>query len=161
MKIIVGMADMQMTNAPGVTLITYALGSCIGVTLYDPMVKVGGLLHFMLPDSKLDPQKAQRNPWMFADTGIPLFFKEAYKLGGEKKRMVVTVTGGSQLMDASGYFNIGKRNYLTLRKIFWANNILIRSEAVGGNVNRTVRLEMSTGEVWVKTSGEGEKEICP
>ncbi len=161
MKIIVGMADMQVINAPGATLITYALGSCIGVTLYDPLVKVGGLLHFMLPESQLDPQKAQRNPWMFADTGIPLFFKEAYKLGGEKKRMVVTVTGGSQLMDASGYFNIGKRNYLTLRKIFWANNILIRSEAVGGNVNRTVRLEMSTGEVWVKTSGEGEREICP
>jgi chemotaxis protein CheD len=161
MKIIVGMADMQVINAPGATLITYALGSCIGVTLYDPLVKVGGLLHFMLPESQLDPQKAQRNPWMFADTGIPLFFEEAYKLGGEKKRMVVTVTGGSQLMDDPGYFNIGKRNYLTLRKIFWANNVLIHSEAVGGNVNRTVRLEISTGEVWVKTSGEGEREICP
>jgi chemotaxis protein CheD len=161
MKIIVGMADMQVINAPGATLITYALGSCLGVTLYDPLVKVGGLLHFMLPESQLDPQKAQRNPWMFADTGIPLFFKEAYKLGAEKKRMVITVTGGSQLMDDSGYFNIGKRNYLTLRKIFWANNILIHSEAVGGHVNRTVRLEISTGEVWVKTSGEGEREICP
>ncbi len=161
MKIIVGMADMQVTNAPGATLITYALGSCIGVTLYDPMVKVGGLLHFMLPDSQLDPQKAQRKPWMFADTGIPLFFKEAYRLGGEKERMVVTVTGGSQLMDDSGYFNIGKRNYLMLRKIFWANNVLIRSEAIGGNVNRTVRMELSTGEVWVKTSGEEEREICP
>ena len=75
--------------------------------------------------------------------------------------MVVTVTGGSQLMDDSGYFNIGKRNYLTLRKIFWSNNVLIRWEAIGGNVNRTVRLEMSTGEVWVKTSGEEERKICP
>ena len=77
MKIIVGMADMQVTNTPEATLITYALGSCIGVTLYDPSAKVGGLLHFMLPESQLDPQKAQRKPWMFADTGIPLFFKEA------------------------------------------------------------------------------------
>jgi chemotaxis protein CheD len=82
-------------------------------------------------------------------------------LGGEKRRMVVTVSGGSQLMDNSGHFNIGKRNYLALRKIFWANNVLIRSEAVGGSVNRTVRLEMSTGQVWVKTSGEEETEICP
>ena len=160
MKIIVGMADMQVTREPGSALITYALGSCVGITLYDPLAKVGGLLHYMLPDSRLDPQKAQKNPWMFADTGIPLFFKEAYKWGGEKKRMVITVAGGSQLLDDSGLFNIGKRNYLALRKIFWANNVLIHAETVGGNVNRTVRLEMSTGQVWVKTSGEGERELC-
>ena len=161
MKIIVGMADMQVSKEPEAMLISFALGSCIGVALYDTLVRVGGLLHFMLPDSQIDLPKSQKNPWMFADTGIPLFFKEAYKLGGEKKRMVVTVAGGSQLMDVSGYFNIGKRNYLMLRKIFWANNVLIRSEAIGGNVNRTVRMELSTGEVWVKTSGEEEREICP
>ena len=62
-------------------------------------------------------------------------------------------------MDNSGYFNIGKRNYMALRKIFWRNNILIHAEAIGGNVNRTVRLEMFTGKVWVRTSGDGEKEI--
>ena len=117
MNIIVGVADMQVTNDPAYTLVTYALGSCIGVTIYDPAVKIGGLLHFMLPESALDPQKAQKNPWMFADTGIPLFFKEAYRLGAEKKRMLVKIAGGSQIMDDSQYFNIGKRNYLALRKI--------------------------------------------
>ncbi len=81
MKIIVSIADMKVTKNPDDTLITYSLGSCIGVAIYDPFVKVGGLLHFMLPDSRIDPQKAQRNPWMFADTGIPSLFKEAYKLG--------------------------------------------------------------------------------
>jgi len=159
MKIIVGMADMGVSSDPEATLITYALGSCIGVAVHDPATQVGGLLHFMLPESKLDPQKAQKNPWMFADTGIPLFFKELYRLGGDKRRLRVTVCGGAQVMDAEGYFNIGKRNYMALRKIFWMNNVLIRAEAVGGQVNRTVRLELSSGKVWVKTSGEQEREI--
>lgn len=159
MHIVVGMADMQVTNNPEAILITYALGSCIGVTVYDPWVRVGGLLHFMLPESKLDLQRAQTKPWMFADTGIPHLFQEAYKLGAEKKRMQVKVVGGSQIMDDSGYFNIGKRNYMALRKIFWSNNVLLQAEDVGGNGNRTLRLEIDTGRVWVKTSGHGEKNL--
>jgi chemotaxis protein CheD len=159
MNIIVGVADMQVTNDPAYTLVTYALGSCIGVTIYDPAVKIGGLLHFMLPESALDPQKAQKNPWMFADTGIPLFFKEAYRLGAEKKRMLVKIAGGSQIMDDSQYFNIGKRNYLALRKIFWANNVLIRGEEVGGHTNRTLRLDVANGRVWLKNAGGGEREL--
>ena len=111
----------------------------------------------MLPESQIDLEKAQRNPWMFADTGIPLFFRELYKLGGDKKRIKVKVAGGAQVMDAEGYFNIGKRNCMALRKILWKNNVFIQAEAVGGNVNRTVRLELSSGEVWVKTSGEEER----
>lgn len=159
MKLIVGIADMMVSNDPNATLITYSLGSCIGVSIYDPAVGVGGLLHFMLPDSTIDPQKAMKNPWMFADSGIPLFFKEAYRLGAEKKRLSVKVAGGSQILDDSNFFNIGKRNYMALRKIFWANNVLIRAEEVGGNVNRTLSLELSSGKVWVKTSGDGVREI--
>jgi chemotaxis protein CheD len=159
MKIIVGIADMKVSDDPDATVITYSLGSCIGVSIYDSMARVGGLLHFMLPDSTIDPQKAMQNPWMFADSGIPLFFKEAYQLGAEKKRLNVKVVGGAQILDDSNFFNIGKRNYMTLRKIFWANNVLIRAEQVGGNVNRTLSLELSSGKVWVKTSGDGVKEI--
>ena len=150
---------MKVTNDPENMLITYSLGSCIGITIYDPAVKVGGLLHFMLPDSKIDVEKAQKNPFMFADTGIPLLFKEAYKLGGEKGRMKVKVAGGSQILDETGFFNIGKRNTMALRKILWANNVLIAAEDVGGNGNRTVSMEVSSGKVWIKTSGEGAEEI--
>jgi len=159
MKIIVGMADMQVSKEPEAILISFALGSCIGVTLHDPLVGVGGLLHFMLPDSQVDLQKSQENPWMFADTGIPLFFREAYKLGAEKKRTHIKVVGGSQVLDDSSYFNIGKRNYLALRKIFWTNNVLIHAEDIGGSVNRSIRLEVGSGRVWVKTSGDGEREL--
>ncbi len=159
MKLIVGIADMKVTNDPNAMIITYSLGSCIGVSIYDPVVKVGGLLHFMLPDSTIDPIKAQKNPWMFADSGIPLFFKEAYRLGAEKRRLDVKVVGGAQILDDSNFFNIGKRNYMSLRKIFWANNVLIKAEDVGGLVNRTLSLEVSSGKVWVKTSGDGVREL--
>jgi chemotaxis protein CheD len=159
MKIIVGMADMQVSKEPEAILISFALGSCIGVTLHDPLVGVGGLLHFMLPDSQIDLEKSQENPWMFADTGIPLFFREAHKLGAEKKRTHIKVVGGSRVLDDSSYFNIGKRNYLALRKIFWMNNVLIHAEDIGGSVNRSIRLEVGSGRVWVRTSGDGEREL--
>ena len=150
---------MQVTRDPAAMLITHSLGSCIGVVIYDPLVKVGGLLHFMLPDSQIDAQKAQRNPWMFADTGIPSLFKEAYKLGAEKKRIEIKVAGGSQIMDGSGFFNIGKKNYVALRKILSTNGVLIRAEDVGGSVNRTVSLEISSGKVHIRTSGGGTTEL--
>jgi len=159
MKVIVSIADMKVTKNAQDALITYSLGSCIGVVIYDPLAKVGGLLHFMLPDSQIDPQKAQKNPWMFADTGIPSLFKEAYKFGAEKERLQVKVAGGSQIMDGAGYFNIGKRNYMALRKILWTNGVLINAEDVGGNGNRTVTLEVASGKVLVKNSGSEVKQL--
>jgi chemotaxis protein CheD len=159
MNLIVGMGGMQVSNNPKVTIVTYALGSCIGLTVYDPVSRVGGLLHYMLPESSTNPEKAKTNPYMFADTGIPLLFQEVHLLGGDKRRMQVKAAGGAQLLDESGYFNIGKRNYIALRRILGANNVLIRAENVGGQVNRTVRLEMGSGRVWVKSSGDGEREL--
>ncbi|MBW2120105.1 MAG: chemotaxis protein CheD, partial [Deltaproteobacteria bacterium] len=111
MNLIVGVGDMKVSNDPESLLITYSLGSCIGLAIYDPVVKVGGLLHYMLPESSLDGQKAKKNPYMFGDTGIPLLFKEAYKFGAKKNRLKIIVVGGSQILDQKGLFNIGKRNH--------------------------------------------------
>jgi chemotaxis protein CheD len=158
-KIIIGVSDMKTSNSPAETLITYSLGSCIGIVLYDDVAKVGGILHYMLPDSNLDRSKAESNPFMFADTGIPRLFKATYKLGASKKNLRVVVVGGSQILDQNGFFNIGKRNHMAMRKIFFKNNVLVNFEEVGGNVNRTIRLEMKTGEIVLKTSGIGEKTV--
>ncbi len=159
MKVTVGIGDMAVSNNSEDILITHSLGSCIGVAIYDPVVKVGGLLHFMLPDSSISSEKAERNPCMFADTGIPFLFKKAYELGAEKSRMLVKIAGGSQLMDEKGVFNIGKRNHAAARKIFWKNNVLIDVEDVGGNVARTLHIHVATGKVKVKISGDGEREL--
>ena len=155
----VGIADMKTSDDPDVTLITNSLGSCIGVAVYDPAAKVGGMLHYMLPDSGLDTRKAEERPLMFADTGIPLLFKECYKLGAEKKRMLVKIAGASRIMDASDRFNIGKRNYAALRKIFWRNHVMIDAENVGGTSNRTMWLDIATGKLVLKVSGKGETTL--
>lgn len=159
MRTVVGVADVAVSNTPNDTLITYSLGSCIGVMIYDPVVKVGGLLHYMLPESSVDPAKAKAKPAMFADTGIPLLFMASYKLGAKKQNIIVKVAGGSQILDESGVFNIGKRNYMALRKILWRNNVLVHAEHIGGSVNRTVRLEIQTGTTIMKVSGQGEIKL--
>ncbi len=159
MRRVVGVADMAISNNPDEVLITYSLGSCIAVIIFDPVAKVGGMLHYMLPESSLDSEKARQNPNMFADTGISMLFKNSYQLGARKEHIIVKVVGGAQILDQEGIFNIGKRNYVALRKIFWRNNVMVKAEQVGGTVNRTVRLEMASGKVIVKAGGESEVEI--
>ncbi len=151
MKRIVGIAEFKVTHDQEDVLVTYALGSCIAVIVYEPKVKVGGMLHFMLPDSSIDSEKAAAKPAMFADTGIPLLFKSCYGLGAEKKRMVVKIVGGGNILD-NNFFKIGERNITAARKLFWKNKVLIENEEVGENYNRTVELHMSTGKVIVKNS---------
>ncbi len=159
MNIIVGVSDMKASNDPQGTLITYSLGSCIGIAIYDPLVKAGGLLHFMLPESSLDQNKAAVRPFMFANTGIPQLFKAVYALGGEKRRMRVIVVGGSQVLDQKGFFNIGRRNEMAVRKIFHRNNVMIDYQDTGGNSNRTIRLNIENGRTRIQVSGKGEITI--
>jgi len=155
----VGVGDCKVSNAAESVLATYALGSCIAVAIHDPVAAVGGLLHFMLPESSLNPDKASQSPFMFADTGIPLLFHAAYGLGAEKRRLVVRVAGGAQVMDESGVFNIGKRNHLALRKILWKAGVMVHGEEIGGTASRTVRLEVATGRFWVRGPGMADREI--
>jgi chemotaxis protein CheD len=160
MNLNVGVADMKVSSDPEVLLATYSLGSCIGIAIYDSVARVGGLLHYMLPESSLDPEKAKQNPYMFADSGIPALFKAAYKLGAKKQRMKVVVVGGSQILDQTGFFNIGRRNETAVRKMFHRNNVIIDYTDVGGVVNRTIKLAVDNGDVWVKKSGKSEEKIC-
>ncbi len=158
-RIIVGVGDLAVSKDPGKEIVTHSLGSCLGVVIYDSLAKVGGLLHLMLPDSNLNPERAKRQPGVFADTGLPVLFKNAYAMGALKNRLRVVVVGGSQVMDESGRFNIGSRNYAAVRKIFWRNNVLVDLEDVGGQVNRTVGLEIATGRVWMKINAGEVKNL--
>jgi chemotaxis protein CheD len=153
-RVVVGIADLVVSNNPSVTLTTYSLGSCLGVAIYDPVLRVGGLLHVMLPDSSIDPQKAEAQPGMFVDTGVEALFRAAAQFGVEAERLRVAVAGGAQIMDTSGYFNIGKRNHESLTQCFQRQGLQISAEQVGGLVNRTMYLRLSTGEVRLKLSGQ-------
>jgi chemotaxis protein CheD len=157
--ITIGIADCRVSNQPDDALVTYALGSCIGVAVYDPTAKVAGLLHLMLPDSSLDPEKARNKPFMYADTGIPRLFHSAYALGADKKRMTVWLVGGAQVLDPASAFHIGKRNHLACRRILWAAGVMIHGEEVGGTVSRTVRLEVGAGKLAWNHGGGASRGI--
>ena len=158
-EIVIGISDLKVSNNIDDVLVTYALGSCVGVTVYDPVVRVGGLLHFMLPESSLDIRKAGENPAMFADTGIPLLFKTCYELGAKKKRMIVKVAGGASILDDANFFRIGQKNITAMKKLFWKNNVLIGREDTWSNCNRTISIHISTGKVLVRTAHNGTREL--
>ncbi len=153
---VIGIAEMAVSANGGDRLVTYALGSCLGICVHDPVAGVGGLLHVMLPSSDIDPQKAQRNPFMFVDTGVPELFRAAYRAGAQKERLIVKVIGGASTGDSEqpDSFQVGKRNVLTLKKLLWKNGVILRAEDVGGQrLSRTVFLQVGSGEVLVKTNG--------
>ncbi len=150
----VDISDLQVSAAPEDLIITYALGSCIAVMVHDPVRVAAGMIHYMLPLSETSPEKAKTRPAMFADTGIPLLFQTMYRLGCDKKNLVVKVTGGGALYDDKGFFSIGKRNYTILRKMFWKAGVIIAAEDVGGARSRTARLHVGTGRCTVSSQGE-------
>jgi chemotaxis protein CheD len=153
MRYTVGVSDMKLSNAVGDTIVTHALGSCIGVAIHDPVANVGGILHYMLPLSQVDKAKAEANPVMFGDLGIPLLFEEAYKLGSKKENLRVVIAGGAQVFEKEDTFAIGKRNIVIARKLFWKNNVLIAAEDVGGSIPRTLFLEIGSGRTWFTSRG--------
>ena len=153
-RVVVDIAELVVSKDPATVLITYSLGSCIGVAVWDPQVHVAGLLHYMLPESKALPKNAKDNPAIFCDTGVPRLFHAAYELGATKRRLVVKLAGGARLLAGDGRFNIGRRNYLALRRIFWKNGVQIERESVGGPISRSMQIDVGTGTVMVRTRGE-------
>ena len=152
----VGMADLQVSADPESRLVTYALGSCLGVAVYDPVARVGGLLHVMLPLSDIDVERARANPALFVDTGVPALFRACYRLGAVKSRVIVKVAGGAAAgaEGAPDQFQIGKRNVLALRKLLWKNGVLVRAQDVGWHqVARTMSLSLADGSVMLRSAG--------
>jgi chemotaxis protein CheD len=160
MNVVIGVADCHVTGDTANVLVTYALGSCIAVAIYDPVARVGGLLHFMLPEAPPDAAQAGKSPYMFADSGIPMMFREAYEKGAQKRRLRVRVAGGARIMDEQGIFNIGQRNCLAMRKIFWKAGVMVHAEETGGKTTRTMRLEVASGRLFLRSpDGTAEREL--
>lgn len=153
---VVGVADLKVSNVPGERLITYALGSCLGIVVHDPVAGVAGMLHVMLPTGTIDPAKMADKPAMFVDSGVPMLFKECYKLGARKERMQVKVAGGAHAgaREEDDRFQIGKRNMIALRKLLWKNGVMIHANDTGGvQTSRTMWVDVTTGEVTLKING--------
>jgi len=155
----VGMADLQSSVHPCV-ITTLGLGSCVGVALYNPIKKVAGLAHIMLPSSQQARNKS--NIAKFADTAIVKLVEDMVALGASKSRLVAKLAGGAQMfafIEGSEMLRIGARNVAASREMLKSLNIPIISEDTGGNYGRTVEIHSENGKLTIKTSGHGIKEI--
>ena len=150
---IVGLSEYVLSADPAEVLVTYSLGSCVGLMLYDPVVGIAGLLHAMMPLSSSNPAKAAANVAMYADTGASALLGEMFQAGATRANLVAKVAGASSQLDQGQMFRIGQRNHAVVRKVLWKNGILIAAEDVGGSVSRTVYLEVGSGRTHVKSEG--------
>jgi len=142
----VGIGEWVVSANPEALIKTYALGSCVAVIIWDAKVRVGGMIHVALPDSSVDPQKAIDRPGYFADTGLPLMIEEMKKLGASRAGVWVKIAGGASVMDPNGFFDIGKRNVLAVKRILWKSSLGPVGEDTGGSSSRTVSLAVGDGE---------------
>lgn len=154
-KIIVGIADMKMTKQTG-TLITYALGSCIGICLYDPMIKLAAMVHVMLP---LNMETGRKNAFKYVDSGIRETMNQMVAKGAGKGRIVAKIAGGAKMFEITGgtLGNIGQRNIESVQMIFKRENIRLLAQDVGGNVARTMLFDAENGRVCIRSYGHEDK----
>lgn len=151
----IGISEFAVSNNADDILVTYSLGSCVGVSLFDPIAGVGGLIHCMLPS--VSPVKKEEiiNPITYVDSGVIIMLQKIFDLGGSRKSIICKVSGCGTTMNPTGdLFKIGERNYTMLRKVLWKNNIFVKGELVGGSEPKTMYLEIGTGKVFVKHRNE-------
>ncbi|MDG1499719.1 MAG: chemotaxis protein CheD [Planctomycetota bacterium] len=158
-RIVVGVGDMQAASKEAGIITTSALGSCMGLTVYDPVAKVGGMLHYMLVQPQ-EREKARANPHMYALSGVPALFRAVQELGGVRGRLIVCAAGGAEIMDDEDGHSIGKRNHSILRRLFWKNGIVLHAEDCGGHAARLMSLDLATGKV-TSTIQEEETQLWP
>ena len=149
-RVVIGVGDMAVSNNNLVTLSTYALGSCVAVIAYDPATRAGGILHLMLPDSSLSPEKAAKQPAMFADTGIPLFLRSLAGVKAETSRLRIFLAGGACVLSGPDTFKIGERNAASTKTRLAGAGLRITGEDLGGTVNRTVHLDLASANLSLK-----------
>ena len=154
----VGIGDMKFARGDG-QIITYALGSCIGITMYDPAIRLGGLLHIMLP-SRTDP----KDPKVFkdADIGIQEMIRKLSAFGMLKSRTIVKIAGGAKMFEIQGnssFGNIGERNAAMVKKLLMEERMRITASDTGGSYARTMLINIANGDVIVRTAGKPEKHL--
>lgn len=149
--VVVGVADLAIARESQGQLITYALGSCIGLSAYDPVAKVGGLLHYMLPQPAEQSDPKTLKPYMFASTGIPLLLRKLAEAGAQQNRLIVCAAGGAEILEGAASMAIGKRNRTILRKVLWKVGIQLAAEDTGGSIARTMSVDLQKGDVRIRT----------
>ena len=151
-KITVGIADMKLAKGSGI-LINYPLGSCIGLCFHDPRIKLGALLHVMLP---LNMETGRKNPLKYADTGIRETLRQMEAQGASRSRITVKIAGGAKMFEVNGgnLGNIGQRNIESVHTILRKEGIRLLGEYVGGSVARTMLFDVDSGQSCIRSYGK-------
>ena len=157
MKIVVGPSEMHVVDTSEVILLTSSLGSGIGIAAYDSNTRVGGILHFLLPSSGNFKSRAQKNPLLFADTGIPIFLEKVFQKGANKQDLKIVIAGGSQIIDQEAPYDIARRNLMAVEGLLVKNSLSLSYQDLGGNFYRQMRIE--DGHIYVEIPGHGEMKI--
>lgn len=155
-QLIVNISDMKYSAKSEDVIVTYSLGSCLGVTAHDPEVGVGAMIHCLLPDARAAEKKAAKSPYMFVNTGVPLMVRQLLEKGAERDRLVFKVAGGANMRNDT-LFNTGLRNFESLQALMEQNKVQIAAHRVGGTVPRTMFLHINTGRVIVRSFGREEE----
>ncbi|ADU64163.1 MAG: chemotaxis protein CheD [Pseudodesulfovibrio sp.] len=154
---IVNISDMKLSADREDVIVTYSLGSCLGVTVYDPKAGIGAMVHCLLPHAGAARDKARANPYMFVNTGVAMMVRKLMDRGAEKRRIIFKAAGGAN-MRGDNLFNTGARNFEALDKLLDRNSVTLSASNVGGTIPRTMFLHLDTGRVVVRSLGE-EKDI--
>lgn len=157
-QLVVNISEMVISNRQADVLVTYSLGSCLGVTVYDPKLYIGGLIHCLLPLASASPDKAKANPHMFVNSGVADMIRTLLHMGASRSRLIIKVAGGGKMMGVNNLFDVGARNFQTLLTLLDKNGMSVVGKDVGGSVPRTLYLHMDTGKVLVRSLGV-EKEL--
>ncbi|HLN63343.1 MAG TPA: chemotaxis protein CheD [Symbiobacteriaceae bacterium] len=157
----VGLGELKSGSRPEQVLVCYGLGSCIGLTLLDPVARVGVMVHVVLPDSSLGRGQLVL-PGKFADTAVPAAIAEAVKLGAMRSRLIARMAGGARMLNVVGTgskLDIGNRNAEAVRVALTEHGLRLMADDTGGTYGRTLHLYMGTGRLLVSTVGRGEREL--
>jgi len=158
-RLVIGIGEFVVSNRLGDVIVTHALGSCIAVCVFDPRAGVAGMLHFLLPESTINPDRARYQPGVFADTGIPLLLEAASEHGLSKKRAIVTLVGGAEMTQQTGSsFATGRRNALAAKNVLWRAGVFVSGQEIGGSGARTLYLSVADGRMEVH-NGQTYKEL--
>ena len=149
-RVVIGVGDVAASNSTSVTLSTYALGSCVAVVAYDASVHAGAILHLMLPESSISPEKAAAQPAMFADTGFPVLLAKLAGLRADARRLKIFLAGGASVLQGNDPFKIGARNIEAVKRHIEQRGLNVVAVGLGGVLNRTVHLDVNSGGVTVK-----------
>lgn len=153
--VFVSVADMRTSKVPNAVLSTLGLGSCLGITCYDPVTRVGGMLHAMLPNSQKH-RAVNPIPAMYLDLGLPELVDSTVRLGADIRTLEFKVFGGAQILQSNDYFSIGRQNVEMMKQLATRFHLPIKAWDVGGQLNRSIELYLGTGRVLVRMPSRPE-----